>query len=143
MKNHKLFYTYVIFFVVNYGCSKEISYDTISDSLANRSWTVEESYLRYETGDTVSYRVSTFDITINEDLMGYVDYRRDSVFIQPTADQEYVLWMFKFFPGTFDVHVCDVITESSDFHYWVRNDIEFMNDQPYSGIRSEFKLTAK
>ena len=71
-----------------------------------------------------------------------VHYRRDTVFIQPTADQEQVLWMFEFFTGTYDIHICNVITESPDFHYWVRDDIEMRDNQPYSGIRSEFKLTA-
>ncbi len=123
-----------------FSSCKDESYQSISDTLVNRNWEIEEEAIYFENGDTVSQQKRTFPIFITEELTAYVDFIQDTVLIQPTADQEYVFWLRPFFAG-YDVNKFEVIEWSPNRQEWLHNDVVFRDEKPFSGKRVQFILT--
>ncbi len=131
----------VVFFSV-ISCTKEIRYDSLGETLSNRSWNVEESYIRYENGDTVFQVERSFTIAVNSEYKTYVEYLRDTITILPTEDQKYVFWILNSSSIFSSIIKFEVIEWDFDYQRWFRDDIEFQNGVPFSGSRIEFLLTA-
>ena len=122
------------------SCQDE-SFQTISDTLVNRSWEVEEDAIFFENGETISVQARTFQIFITEELSAYVEFIQDTVLIQPTADQEYVFWLRPFFAG-YDVNKFEVLEWGINQQEWLHNDVVFLDEKPFNGKRVKFFLTA-
>lgn len=124
------------------SCTKEIRYDSLGETLANRSWNVEESYIRYENGDTTFQVDRSFTIDVNSENKAYVEFLRDTVTILPTEDQKYVFWILNASSVFSNILKFEVTEWNYDYQRWFKDDIEFQNDMPFSGSRIEFLITA-
>lgn len=124
-----------------FSSCKDESFQSISDTLANRNWEVKEDAVYFENGDTILQQKRMFSVFITEELTAYVDFIQDTVLIQPTADQEYVFWLYPFFAG-YDVNKFEVLEWSPNRQEWLHNNVVFRDEKPFSGKRVQFILTA-